>query len=283
MTRMTRPDCAVMCNLINTHTHTHTRHRMTRMTGPDCAVMCNLINTHTHTHHSKRKRQWYKNTRKKRHLQINKRKKERKNYVWLSGRLHIEGRLNEGPRLDESIKTKTKQNKTNVKPEKDAMTSANQTTGGYKFAPLVFSQQGRANQDEPACIGLPSSWSFVSRSGIHTTACRSPALAFSSAIHFLMKCSAPCSAVLGHFPSSWAAAVHWSALMPKALRSSRKHPIQSFSWPPTQPAPPTISPNISHFGSLVSFMRATNPANKIRLLRKVASMPSLPFLISVSR
>ena len=22
---------------------------MTRMTGPDCAVMCNIINTHTHT------------------------------------------------------------------------------------------------------------------------------------------------------------------------------------------------------------------------------------------
>ena len=39
-------------------THTHTIppwedqcewHRMIRMTGPDCAVMCNLINTHTHT------------------------------------------------------------------------------------------------------------------------------------------------------------------------------------------------------------------------------------------
>ena len=29
---------------------------MTRMTGPDCAVMCNLINTHTHTHtHTKRR------------------------------------------------------------------------------------------------------------------------------------------------------------------------------------------------------------------------------------
>ena len=27
MTRMTRPDCAVMCNLINTHTHTHTSAR----------------------------------------------------------------------------------------------------------------------------------------------------------------------------------------------------------------------------------------------------------------
>ena len=25
-------------------------HRMTRMTGPDCADMCNLINTHTHKH-----------------------------------------------------------------------------------------------------------------------------------------------------------------------------------------------------------------------------------------
>ena len=59
MTRMTGPDCAVMCNLINTHTHTHTHthwedqcewHRMTRMTRPDYAVMCNFINTHTHTH-----------------------------------------------------------------------------------------------------------------------------------------------------------------------------------------------------------------------------------------
>ena len=49
---------------IHTHTHTHTWedqcewHRMTRMTEPDCAVMCNLINTHhTHTHtHTQRKK-----------------------------------------------------------------------------------------------------------------------------------------------------------------------------------------------------------------------------------
>ena len=27
---------------------------MTRMTGPDCVVMCNLINTHTHTHKKER-------------------------------------------------------------------------------------------------------------------------------------------------------------------------------------------------------------------------------------
>ena len=29
---------------------------MTRMTGPDCAVMCNLMNTHTHTHTHTRNR-----------------------------------------------------------------------------------------------------------------------------------------------------------------------------------------------------------------------------------
>ena len=63
MTRMTGPDCVVMCNLINTYIHTyiHTSlippredqcewHRMTRMTGPDCVVMCNLINTYIHTY-----------------------------------------------------------------------------------------------------------------------------------------------------------------------------------------------------------------------------------------
>ena len=27
---------------------------MTRMTGPDCAVMCNIINTHTHTHRNRK-------------------------------------------------------------------------------------------------------------------------------------------------------------------------------------------------------------------------------------
>ena len=64
------------------------------------------------------------------------------------------------------------------------MASANQTPGGYNFAPIGASQQGRANQHDLACFG---------------------------------------------------------ALMPKALTSSRKHPIHSFSWPPT------ISPNITHF------------------------------------
>ena len=117
----------------------------------------------------------------------------------------------------------------------------------------------------------------------HTTACLSPALAFAAAIHFAMKCSAPCPAVLRYSLSSCAAVVHWSALMPNALRSSRKHPTHSFSWSPTQPAPPINSPNIRHFSTLVSSMRATTLANKIHLLRQVASMLSFPVLISGSR
>ena len=97
-------------------------------------------------------------------------------------------------------KMKTKQNKTNVTPEKDAMASANQTPRGYKFAPLVARQQGRANQHEPACFGLSSPWPFPSRSGIPLHAVVSPALTSSATIHFPMKCSAPCSAVLRHSP-----------------------------------------------------------------------------------
>ena len=41
---------------IHIYIHTYIRedqcewHRMTRMTGPDCVVMCNLINTYIHTY-----------------------------------------------------------------------------------------------------------------------------------------------------------------------------------------------------------------------------------------
>ena len=94
---------------------------------------------------------------------------KKRKHAWLSGRLHIEGRLNEGPRLqrkhEDEKRSKAKQNKVKVTPEKD-MISANQTPGGHKFAPLVASQQGRANQHEPACFGLSSPWPFPSRSGI---------------------------------------------------------------------------------------------------------------------
>ena len=85
-------------------------------------------------------------------------------HVWLSGRLCIsKGDITRDRGFNETIKTKTKLNQTNVTPEKDAMTSGNQTPGGYKFAPLGASQQGRANQHESACLGLSSPWSFPSR------------------------------------------------------------------------------------------------------------------------
>ena len=38
------------CMQFHKYTHTHYEWQiMTRVIGPDCAVMCNLINTHTHT------------------------------------------------------------------------------------------------------------------------------------------------------------------------------------------------------------------------------------------
>ena len=116
----------------------------------------------------------------------------------------------------------------------------------------------------------------------HATVCRSPALTFSAATYLAMRRSAPCSAISLHSPSSSTAVVHWSELIPKALRPSRKHSTHCFSCPPTQPAPPTSSPNITKLGSLVSSMRTTNPA-KIHLPRIIASMLSLPVFISVSR
>ena len=60
------------------------------------------------TLHTKIKRKW----REKRHLS-----KKKKKHVWLSGRLHIEGRLNEGPRLQRKHKdeNEAKQNKRNTR------------------------------------------------------------------------------------------------------------------------------------------------------------------------
>ena len=86
----------------------------------------------------------------------------------------------------------------------------------------------------------------------HVSACINAALALSAAIHFVMKISAPCLAVLCHSPSSWAAILHLSGSMPKILRPSRRHPIYSFSCLHEETAPPTSSPNITHFGNLVS-------------------------------
>ena len=54
MTRMTRPDCAVMYNLINTQTHTHTPTPTPTHTHTHIHTHTN-IHTHTHTHRWRRK------------------------------------------------------------------------------------------------------------------------------------------------------------------------------------------------------------------------------------
>ena len=137
----------------------------------------------------------------------NEQRKKRKKHVWLPGRLHIEGRLNERPRLQRRRHGICKPNARRIQVR---------ATCGWST---------RASEPARARLHWAALSLVIPVTFGHTTACRSPALAFSAANHFAMKCSAPCSAVLCHSPSSWAAVVHWSALMPKALRSSRKHPI----------------------------------------------------------
>ena len=90
--------------------------------------------------------------------------KKKKKHVWLSGRLRIEGRLNEGPRIQRKHKdeNEAKQNKHNTRERRHDICKPN----ARKFAPLVASQQWRANQHEPACFGLSSPWSFPSRSDL---------------------------------------------------------------------------------------------------------------------
>ena len=47
---MVLPVCRISVSLIPPREDQCEWHRMTRMTGPDCVVMCNLINTYIHTY-----------------------------------------------------------------------------------------------------------------------------------------------------------------------------------------------------------------------------------------
>ena len=85
----------------------------------------------------------------------------------------------------------------------------------------------------------------------YTTACRSLARPFTASIDYAINHCVPCSANLRQSPSSRPAAVHWLAVIMKTLRSSWKDPIHSFSYPPTEPAPPSSSPDIIHFSAVL--------------------------------
>ena len=187
-----------------------------------------------------------------------------------------------GRGFNESKKTKTKQNKTkrNTRERQHDICKPN-----ARRIQVWTTCDRPTMASEPARTRLL--WTILSLvlpvTPGRATACRSPVITFSAAIHFAMKRPDPCSTVLRHSPWSWAAVVHWLALIPKALRLSTKRPIHYFSRPLTQSTPPTSYPNMTHFGSLASSMRATNRANKICLLRIIASMLSFPVLLRVSR
>ena len=129
---------------------------------------------------------------------LNKQKEKRKKHVWLSGRLHIEGQLNEGPRLQRKHKdeNEAKQNKCNSRERRHDICKSNakhpeDTSSRYMW--LV--NKGERTSTSPLALGYP----LLGPSRhvrAYTTACRSPALVFSATIHFAMKCSALCSAVL---------------------------------------------------------------------------------------
>lgn len=104
----------------------------------------------------------------------------------------------------------------------------------------------------------------------HNTPCCSAALVLSATIQFIM-------------PVSWATIIHRSVCIPNALRSSRRHPINTFSSHRAKIAPPKSSPNITHFGRVMSSMRTANPSNRSRLLRNDTSILSLPVFTRISR
>ena len=93
------------------------------------------------TLHSKRKRQWYRKYSEKAispNKQKEKKKKE-KTRVAIGAPCISKADRTKGRGFDESIKMKTKQNKTNVTAEEDVMISTNPTPRGYKFTPLATS------------------------------------------------------------------------------------------------------------------------------------------------
>ena len=145
----------------------------------------------------------------------------------------------------ESIKTKTKQNKTNVTPEKDVMASANQTPGGYTGSRhLWLVNRGERTSTSPLALGYPflgPSRHVRAYQPLH--AVRSPALAFSAGndpfrhemFRPLFSRSAPFPLVLAcSRPSLVGVDAESSGVVVQEI-----HPVHSFSWPPIKPASPT--------------------------------------------
>ena len=153
-----------------------------------------------------------------------------KHVCWLSGPLHIEERLNEGPRLQlkHIDENEAQQNKRNTRERHHDIYKPNARRiqvhcsrylyiiiyrAWYKISRTTLKKREREKNvlfsvllffplltDYYLTSTSPLGWAILSlllpvMSG-HTTPCRCPALAFSAAIHFAMKCSTPCFSVM---------------------------------------------------------------------------------------
>ena len=118
------------------------------------------------------------------------------NCVSLSGRMHTEERLNEGPRIQRKQKdeNETKQKQKKTLPQRKAIQVwlwQIKTPRGYRFAPLVANQLPHMASESARARLLCAILSLALPVAFgHTTACRSPALAFSATINFAM-CTSP--------------------------------------------------------------------------------------------
>ena len=92
------------------------------------------------------------NTRKKRHLQ-----KKKKKHVWLSGRLHIEGRLNEEPRLQRKYKdeNEAKQNKRNTRERRHDIYLQTKHPEGTSSHHLWLINKGERTSTNALALGYP--------------------------------------------------------------------------------------------------------------------------------
>ena len=130
--------------------------------------------------------------------------------------MYIEERLKAAALVKAKILKRNK-NKPNVMPEKGNTTSVQRI---QIHASTMASEPARARLLWAiSFLVLPVTFG-------HTTSCRSLALIFSVTIYFAMKRSTPCSDILRHSPSSWAAVVHWSAFYTESTEVVQETPHQ---------------------------------------------------------
>ena len=136
-------------------------------------------------------------------------------------RMYIEERLNERPRLHKLHDIRLEDRSSRH---------------------MLLINYGERTSTEPACFGLSSPWSSPSRSDILLHAVVQPWLSLQDpyrheTLRPLFRRPAPFPRVLGYSHPL-------VGIDAKVSEVVQEKPHSLFPWPPTRPAPPTISPNI---------------------------------------